>query len=175
MDQELDQLAIGGAKGKRRHKAAHEAGVSGQLERPAAPDEIKELHVCMGLNACMGHGVNGTGVMAGMGDCSTVSHVCHGDNNCRGQGACGYAGNDEEQAKPGDQACRGNGSCASPINVTRMSSAGPNKGKTVWMLARALFEQRMYEAGIPFGPSPGRGCPDDLVPSYEEPYEEDAS
>jgi hypothetical protein len=43
------------------------------------------------------------------------------------------------------------------------------KGKSVWKLARQLFEARMYEAGIPFGPAPGEGYPDDLVPPYEMP------
>jgi hypothetical protein len=126
----------------------------------------------MGLNACAGHDVTGSAQLAGTGQCATVSHVCHGSNNCRGQGGCGYAGSDVEQGRPGDQSCKWNGSCASPINVSRVSSAGVNKGKSVWMLARQLFEQRMWEAGIPFGPSPGVGYPDDLVPGYESPYED---
>lgn len=144
--------------------AAHEAGAP--AVEPTT-DQIVELHVCMGLNACKGHGLEGSGEMAGMGKCATAQHVCHGGNNCRGQGGCGYSGSDLEQAKPGNQACAENGSCASPINVSRVSSAGPNKGKSVWKLARALFEQRMYEAGLPFGPSPGEGIPDDEVPSYD--------
>src|SRR6478609_3960307 len=102
--------------------------------------------------------------MAGMGSCATIFHACHGDNACRGQGGCGYAGSEVEQMKPGDQSCNANGSCASPINVSRVSSAGPNKGKSVWRLARQIFEQRMYDAGVVFGPSPGEGYPDDLVP-----------
>lgn len=159
---------LGGAAGARRNQAAHEAGVVGRADRAtAAAPEVLELHVCMGLNACKGHGRGGTGEMAGTGECATVLHVCHGDNSCRGQGGCGYAGNDLEQAKPGNQACVANGSCASPINVSRTHSAGPYKGHSVWKRARAIFEQRMYEAGLPFGPSPGEGCPDDLVPPYE--------
>lgn len=123
-----------------------------------------ELHVCMGLNACQNHDVDGQAPMAGMGNCATVQHACHGDNECRGQGGCGYAGSEREQTKPGDQACKWNGSCASPINVSRVHSAGPYKGKSVWKHARAIFEARMYEAGLPFGPSPGEGYADDLVP-----------
>lgn len=165
-----DSKILGGALGERRHQAAHEAGVIGTKHVLAPPGEVKELHVCMGLNACQGHGRDGSGDMAGMGECATVVHVCHGDNNCRGQGGCGYSGSDLEQAKPGDQACKWNGSCASPINVSRVSSAGPNKGRSVWKLARQLFEQRMYDAQIPFGPSPGEGCPDDFVPGYEDPW-----
>ncbi len=99
-----------------------------------------------------------------MGECAIVQHACHVDNACRGQGGCGYAGSEYEQTKPGDQACKWNGSCASPINVSRVFSAGPYKGKSVWKRARAIFEARMYEAGLPFGPSPGSGYPDDLVP-----------
>jgi hypothetical protein len=30
-----------------------------------------------------------------------------------------------------------------------------------------VFEQRMFEAGVPFGPAPGEGAPDDEVPGYE--------
>jgi hypothetical protein len=134
---------------------------------PMPPAQPVELHVCMGLNACKGHDVTGLAPMAGMGQCATAQHVCHGDNECRGQGGCGYAGSDYEQSKPGAQSCATNGSCASPINESRVSSAGPNKGKSVWKLARQLFEARMYDAGLPFGPSPGEGYPDDLVPPYE--------
>jgi len=133
------------------------------------PGSTREFHVCMGLNACAGQDVDGTATMAGMGKCATVAHVCHGDNNCRGQGGCGYLGSDYEQAFPGQQSCKWNGSCASPINAGRVASAGPNKGQSVWKLARALFETRMYAAGIPFGPSiHGEGTPDDEVPRWHQ-------
>lgn len=160
---EEPHIVEGGDAGLARRARAHEAGVR-ETHQVAAPPEVPELHVCMGLNACRDHDVDGKAPMAGMGSCATVIHVCHGDNQCRGQGGCGYAGTEFEQSKPGDQACSANGSCASPINVSRVSSAGPNKGKSVWKLARRIFEARMYEAGIPFGPSPGDGYPDDLVP-----------
>ena len=162
--------------------SAHEAGVVGtntgeapplSSELPPDQRELVELHVCMGLNSCAAtsptpekpkgsrRDPQGTAPMAGTGTCATVVHVCHGDNACRGQGGCGYAGSAFEQTKPGDQACSGNGSCASPINVSRVFSAGPYKGKSVWKRARAIFETRMYEAGVAFGPSPGEGYPDD--------------
>ena len=96
----------------------------------------------------------------------TLQHSCHENNNCRNQGACGYAGDEVEQMNPGNQSCYQHGSCGSPINVSRVSSMGPNKGKSVWKLARQIFETRMYDAGVPFGPSPGDGYPDDLVPDY---------
>lgn len=163
--------SVSGKAGEVRRQKAHEAGTRDKAEvhSPSA-GTVLELHICMGLNACQGHGRDGTGAMAGMGECATALHVCHGSNNCRGQGGCGYAGSDVEQGKPGDQACKWNGSCASPINVSRTSSAGVNKGKSTWKLARELFEQRMYAAGVPFGPSPGEGCPDDLVPPYEDSF-----
>lgn len=169
---------IGGGFAAARRAKAHEAGVHGthsgeatggtQVPGPA-DQQLVELHVCMGLNSCAAtettrHDPDGTAPMAGMGSCATIFHACHGDNACRGQGGCGYAGSEVEQMKPGDQACNANGSCASPINVSRVSSAGPNKGKSVWRLARQIFEQRMYDAGVVFGPSPGDGYPDDLVP-----------
>jgi hypothetical protein len=149
----------------RRGRRTSEANATGSMVVGQQP---VDLHVCMGLNACNGHDADGRAPMAGMGSCATVSHVCHTANDCRGQGGCGYAGSDVEQGKPGEQSCNENGSCASPINISRVSSAGTNKGKSVWQLARRLFEQRMYEAEIPFGPSPGEGYPDDLVPPGRE-------
>jgi hypothetical protein len=173
-DHDAQNFVAGGESGRWRRNRAHDASrtaVSSPSPEGQPSGAALELHVCMGLNACQGHDVTGTAPMAGMGQCATVSHICHGDNACRGQGGCGYAGIDVEQAKPGNQSCKWNGSCASPINVSRVSSAGPNKGNSVWKLARRIFEERMYDAGVPFGPSPGEGYPDDLVPTYES-YEE---
>jgi hypothetical protein len=164
--EDLPHFLIGGDVGEERHRDASEAGPA---RTPADKlQQTLELHVCMGLNACAGHGRDGSGMMAGMGDCATVAHICHGANECRAQGGCGYSGSDAEQAKPGDQDCRLNGSCASPINESRVHAAGPYRGTSVWKRARKIFEHRMYEAGIPFGPAPGEGYPDDLVPSYEK-------
>lgn len=168
---------------------AHEAGFAGAHSNPeltladddAPPGrdaQLVELHVCMGLNSCKAtppdklkvfpHGTRhdplGTAPLAGMGTCATAVHVCHGDNACQSQGGCGYAGSAYEQSKPGAQACNANGSCASPINISRVFSDGPYKGTSVWKRARKIFEARMYEAGIPFGPSPGEGYPDNLLP-----------
>jgi hypothetical protein len=162
----IEEIRSGGSLGRARRRMASESG--GPRVEAAQLQKITELHVCMGLNACAGHDRDGKALMAGMGQCATVLHVCHGSNECRGQGGCGYTGPDAELAKPGTQTCRQNGSCASPINESRVFAGGPLKGKSVWKLARQLFETRMYEAGIPFGPAPGEGYPDDLVPSYEE-------
>ncbi len=140
-----------------------------QARTKPVPGNTKEFHVCMGLNSCAGQDRDGTAPMAGMGNCATAAHDCHGGNNCRGQGGCGYLGSDYEQSLPGQQTCHWNGSCASPINVGRTASAGPNKGKSVWKLARSLFETRMYAAGVPFGPSPGEGVPDDEFPIWQQP------
>jgi hypothetical protein len=149
---------------KELHSRTHEAGVT---TPPPAPGTVLELHVCMGLNACQFHDKDGTALMAGMGSCATVQHVCHGEGACRGQGGCGYAGDEYEQTLPGEQSCKSNGSCAVPINKSRVFSAGPYKGKSVWKQARRLFETRMYNAGVPFGPSPGEGVDDDIVQAYE--------
>jgi hypothetical protein len=161
----IDQVVSGGELGEAQRTGMSEAG--GDRRSPQELQKILELHVCMGLNACKGHDRPGTAPMAGMGQCATAFHVCHGANECRGQGGCGYTGPDAELARPGEQACRWNGSCASPVNVSRVFAGGPAKGKSVWKLARELFEARMYAAGIPFGPSPGEGYPDAVVPAYE--------
>jgi hypothetical protein len=171
-DQSIDDFVSGGKSGRVRRARAHDVALTEAPQAAKASGAALELHVCMGLNSCQGHDVAGTAVLAGTGQCATVSHVCHGSNECRGQGGCGYAGADVEQGKPGEQSCKWNGSCASPINESRVSSAGPNKGKSVWKLARRLFEERMYDAGVPFGPSPGAGYPDDLVPGYESAYKD---
>lgn len=149
-----------------RKPDVHEAGTPAAVRKSDYPGSPFELHVCMGLNACKGHDKNATAPMAGMGECATLQHSCHENNNCRNQGACGYAGDEVEQMNPGNQSCYQHGSCGSPINVSRVSSMGPNKGKSVWKLARQIFETRMYDAGVPFGPAPGEGYPDDLVPDY---------
>ncbi|MEY9894249.1 hypothetical protein ABIA31_007935 [Catenulispora sp. MAP5-51] len=169
----IEEVRSGGSLGRTRRRMASESG--GPRIEPGQLQKITELHVCMGLNACAGHDRDGTAPMAGMGGCATVLHVCHGANECRGQGGCGYTGPDAELAKPGTQACRENGSCASPINESRVFAGGPLKGKSVWKLARQLFETRMYEAGIPFGPAPGEGYADDLVPPYEAPKQDKRS
>ncbi|MDQ3797973.1 MAG: hypothetical protein M3384_00845 [Acidobacteriota bacterium] len=114
-----------------------------------------ELHICMGLNACKGHDRYGTNACAGMGYCATAqAHTCHTLNNCRGQGGCGLYGDGEEQNFPGANDCAWQGSCAVPVQAERYSTQGPNKGKSVWVLARKLFEERMRKANRDFGPSP---------------------
>ena len=127
---------------------------------------VTEFHACMGLNSCAQQGRDGSGDMAGTGQCATIYHSCHGANDCRGQGGCGTLGTPEQQGVPGDNECRAFGSCAVPINEGRILSAGVDKGKSVWQLARQRFEQRMYTIGKPFGPSPGEGIPDDEVPRW---------
>ncbi len=160
-----DQILEGGQLGFEIREGTHEAGGP----RPTVqPHEVLELHVCMGLNACKNHDVEGKAPLPGAGSCATVQHVCHGDNECRGQGGCGYLGREYEQSIPGEQACSENGSCASPINECRVASAGPFKGTGVWKLARKRFEERMWQAGRPFQPAPGEGYPDYLVPGYEK-------
>lgn len=127
---------------------------------------VTEFHVCAGLNACAGHDVTGTALIAGAGRCATSQHVCHGVGACRGQGGCGYSGSAYEQAIPAEQSCSHHGSCASPINECRVSTMGPNKGRSVWKLARKLFEARMFNSTVQFQPAPREGSSDSQVPSY---------
>lgn len=119
----------------------------------------KELHACMGLNACKGHDCFGTNDCAGMGYCATQTHSCHTLNNCRGQGGCGLFGTTEEQCRPGENDCSFQGSCGTPIPSARFVTQGPNKGKAVWQLARDLFAKRMEKANRNIGPSPMRFGP----------------
>lgn len=118
-----------------------------------------ELHACMGLNACKGHDFFGTNDCAGMGHCATQHHVCHTLNNCRGQGGCGLFGSADEFCHPGENPCAFQGSCGTPIPSSRFVSQGPNKGRSVWLIARELFEARMSKAQRSVGPAPMKGGP----------------
>ena len=115
-----------------------------------------EMHACMGLNACKGHDRFGNNNCAGTGYCATTAaHSCHTLNNCKGQGGCGYYGDEHEQNNPGANECAWQGSCATPINAERVSTQGVSKGKSTWLLARKLFEERMTKLSKRnFGPSP---------------------
>lgn len=123
-------------------------------DKPKDTTSPLELHACMGLNACKGHDRFGTNECAGTGYCATQTHVCHTLNNCRGQGGCGLFGSAEEQCRPGENNCAFQGSCATPIQAERFGTEGPNAGKSVWLLARNLFEKRMAKANRNVGPSP---------------------
>jgi hypothetical protein len=112
-----------------------------------------ELHVCQGLNSCAGHGANGSGTVAGDGDCATVNHTCQASNECRGQGGCGYPGYSAVGAVaseylPGQNACKGLGGCASPISVWQVFSGGPLANDYVWCQARSLFETRLLQLNM---------------------------
>ncbi len=126
-------------------------------EAPAFPPSIgtgppgMPAHACMGLNSCRASdrvGVAGPPAQApndcaGQGYCATATdHTCHVQNSCRDQGGCGLYGTDEELNRPGDNECRSQGSCATPINAERFSTNGPNQRKSVWLRARAVFEEK---------------------------------
>jgi hypothetical protein len=114
----------------------------------------KELHVCMGLNSCKNQGYSGNNNCAGMGDCSTVTHPCHTLNECKGQGGCGLFGTTEEFCFPSQNECRYQGSCGAPILNSRFVAQGPNKGLSVWQLARKRFEEKRKASHLPFGAPP---------------------
>ena len=75
-------------------------------------------------------------------------------NNCRGQGGCGLFGTAEEMCLPGANECAFQGSCGTPIPASRFVNQGANKGQSVWLIARSLFEKRMEKAKRTYGPSP---------------------
>ena len=70
---------VGSEAGEARRQSAHEAGKdTTDAKRPCPPPPGQgpyELHVCMGLNSCACHDVNGTAPMAGLGECATVNHA----------------------------------------------------------------------------------------------------
>ena len=115
----------------------------------------KDLHVCMGLNSCKNLGYTGKNDCAGMGDCATaVGHPCHTLNSCKGQGGCGIFGTTEEFCHPGLNDCKYQGSCGVPILNSRFIAQGPNKGRSVWVLARARFEEQREAENKPYGMAP---------------------
>ena len=114
-----------------------------------------DKHVCMGLNSCKNQGYSGENDCAGMGDCATaVSHPCHTLNSCKGQGGCGIFGTTQEFCHPGQNDCKYQGSCGVPILNSRFIAQGPNKGRSVWVLARARFEEKRQAEQLGYGSSP---------------------
>ncbi|WCM91496.1 ferritin-like protein [Acidovorax sp. NCPPB 2350] len=128
---------------------------------PPGPDALQDgeaRHACMGLNQCQGQGRTRDNACAGQGYCSTAleydyanpaqpqvsDHTCHVKNACAGQGGCGLYGTGQEQNHPGANDCATLGSCATPINAERFSTAGPNRGKSVWGRARAVFAEKTW-------------------------------
>ena len=113
----------------------------------------------MGLNACKGHDYFGANDCAGRGKCATQRHYCHTLNDCRGQGGCGLFGSTEQFCRPGENDCAFQGSCGTPIPASRFVTQGPNKGQSVWQIARRLFEERMNSVNRTVGDSPMRYGP----------------
>src|SRR5262249_47433427 len=71
-------------------------------------------------------------------------HQCKVLNACRGQGGCGLYGTGDEQLLPGANECATLGSCATPLNAERFSTDGPNRGKSVWVRAREVFQEKVW-------------------------------
>ena len=125
---------------------------------PATINSDEARHACMGLNSCKNQGRTQDNDCAGQGYCSTAlsynfakpeqpgisDHTCHVLNDCKGQGGCGLYGTGEEQNNPGANDCAVLGSCATPINAERFSTDGPNQGKSVWLRARKVFEEKTW-------------------------------
>src|SRR5580704_18379268 len=85
-DQEPTLAASARALGTRAVVVHHEAGVEARPQTTPTNVSVTEFHVCAGLNACNGHDVSGSALIAGAGECATSQHVCHGSGACRGQG-----------------------------------------------------------------------------------------
>lgn len=129
---------------------------------PGSPPETLPAgvarHSCMGLNSCRDQGRTLENACAGQGYCSTAlafnaadpekglvsDHTCHVLNDCRDQGGCGLYGTADEQLNPGNNDCRSLGSCATPINAERFSTDGPNRRLSVWLRARAVFQEQVW-------------------------------
>lgn len=141
---------------------------------PATVAHGEVRHACMGLNSCKNQGRTRDNNCAGQGYCSTAlaynykdynqplaqDHTCHVLNACAGQGGCGLYGTSEEENVPGANDCATLGSCATPINAERFSTDGTNKGKSVWVRARQVFETQTYpkmqksDPSLPVKPGP---------------------
>ncbi len=136
-----------------------------------------DLHVCMGLNSCANKGRSGNNDCAGKGDCATaIVHPCHTLNSCKGQGGCGIFGTTEEFARPGENDCKYQGSCGVPILNSRFIAQGPNKGLSVWALARSRFEAKMAAEGkIPGDPPLPYGPTNDYVSQISESFYDHSS
>ena len=85
-----------------------------------AKAEVRDTHVCKGMNDCKGKG-----------GCASdaAKHACKGKNECKGMGGC----------KPGDagcagkNSCKGKGGCSVPVNAEHVKDkAGKSscKGKS---------------------------------------------
>jgi hypothetical protein len=80
---------------------------------PAKAD-VKDLHICKGMNDCKGKG-----------GCASdaAKHSCKGKNECKGLGGCGASAN----GCAGKNECKGKGGCAVPVNKAHMG--GDKAGK----------------------------------------------
>jgi hypothetical protein len=58
------------------------------------------------------------------------------------------------------------------MNAERFSTEGPNRGKSVWNRARAIFEEKMNAANRQFGSSPMKSGPtlEYLQANYNKDY-----
>ena len=141
------------------NKKSRKKGIKLYTAAPAYPGTVQaqppgaDLHACMGLNSCkgqdrygrLGPDNQGPNDCAGQGFCSTATdHQCHVTNDCKNQGGCGLYGTDEEVSNPGRNECRSLGSCATPINAERFITTGKHRGESVWLRARAAFEEQAW-------------------------------
>jgi len=128
--------------------ACWKAGIMPQwdyIQNPTPwPPPPAHPHSCQGLNACKNQGHTKDNDCAGAGLCATaVDHSCQYTNSCKYQGGCGYPGRSESGApdyNPRENTCAGNGGCQSPISPRQYYNSGEYQGKTVWEVARTMYE-----------------------------------
>ena len=83
-----------------------------------AKAEVRDTHVCKGMNDCKGKG-----------GCASdaAKHACKGKNECKGMGAC----KTDKNACAGKNECKGKGGCAVPPKATDdKAGKGSCKGKS---------------------------------------------
>jgi hypothetical protein len=87
-----------------------------------AKAEVKDTHICKGMNECKGrggcasdaarHSCKGKNECKGMGGCAVSANGCAGKNDCKGKGGCAVPVNKAHVGgKAGKHACRGKGGC----------------------------------------------------------------
>ena len=67
-----------------------------------AKADVKDTHICKGMNECKGKG-----------GCKTDKNACAGKNECKGKGGCAVPVNKAHISgdKAGKHACKGKGGC----------------------------------------------------------------
>ena len=97
--------------------------VFAEEKKVEAKAEVKDTHICKGMNECKGkggcasdaakHACKGKNECKGMGGCAAGAAGCAGKNECKGKGGCAVPVNKAHMGgdKAGKHACKGKGGC----------------------------------------------------------------